>query len=118
MARFDRFMRLTTLCMLSSCALATETDETIKIPPQETNTSTPAGYSNSKDVPYTAPCHTVANFVTPTGLVVTVYLDCYAEKPRGPVSDEPEGKNSGITTIIPGWTRPQPPGDPKPQLSP
>ena len=115
MVRFNRFWRLSTLCLLTSCAIGAETDETIKTPSIEVPTtklySVPSGTTNA------APCHTTVHFVTPTGLIVTVELDCFLEKPRGPISDTPEDKSSN-EIITPGWKRPQPPGDPLPQINP
>ena len=111
MVRFNRFWRLSTLCLLTSCALGAETDETVKTPPLEVPSKNL--YSVPNDTTGNAPCHTMVHFITSTGLIINVELDCFQEKPRSPISDTPEDKSSN-EVLAPGWERPPSPGDPRP----
>lgn len=113
--RFDRFMWLIGACLLFGCA-ADSTGEFVEKPsdvlPETTKKGpVPGGVQG-------IPCSTEVRLTTATGMIVVIYLDCVQEQKKSPRSDDSSWggvSQGGDITSLPGWTRPEPPGDPRPQ---
>lgn len=112
MIRFDRFLGLIGMCLVAGCLVPTDEEADFKSINNQNNTP----YKNPIGGQQSVPCNTEVKLTTSSGIVVVIYLDCFQEQKRGPVSDDPTwGNNSqGEIIIAPGWTKPPPPGDPYP----
>lgn len=113
MTRFDRFLGLIGTCLVAGCLVPTDEGTDFKSINSQNNTPYKKPIGGQQSVP----CNTEIKLTTSSGIVVVVYLDCFQEQKRGPASDDSSWGNDsqGDVTSFPGWNRPEPPGDPRPQ---